>query len=107
MQAGGKRKTRYEGLVDWSESAVMPDITEQLTPCRPKKAKHITPAKDSMLYGTAQDYAQSMLDLDPTKPFRTGEECVRMHAKVPPGKRNFVALAWSDNGVIPIKSSRS
>ena len=83
VQAGGKRKTRYEGLIDWSNSADMPDITEQPTPCRVKQSKR-SPAKDSMLDGTAQDYVQKMMGLEQTEPFRTAEECVRMLAVPPP-----------------------
>ena len=63
VQAGGKRKTRYEGSMDCSESAAMPDIKEQSSSCRPKQAK-CTPAKDSMLDGTAQDCVQNMMDLE-------------------------------------------
>ena len=103
VQAGGKRKTRYEGLIDWSNSADMPDITEQPTPCRAKQAKRSS-AKDRMLDSTAQDYVQNMMDLEQTEPFWTAEECVRMLAKVPARERNCVALAWSDNGVIPMQS---
>ena len=100
VQAGGKRKTRYEGLIDWSNSADMPDITEQPTPCRAKQAKRSS-AKDRMLDSTAQDYVQNMIDLEQTEPFWKAEECVRMLAKVPARKRNCVAVAWSNNGVLP------
>ena len=60
--------TRYEGLIEWSDSAGMPDITEQPTPCRSKKAK-LSPAKDSLLeeHSTVQDYVQNMMDLEQTE----------------------------------------
>ena len=104
VQAGGKRMTRYEGLIEWSDSAGMPDITEQPTSCRPKQAK-LSPAKDSLLeeHSTVQDYVQNMMDLEQTELFRTAEECVRMLAKFLAGKKNCVALSWSKNGVIPMQ----
>ena len=112
---GGKRLSAYEELMSWEERANDLEIaeaitksqklSEAITPCRKQPAKG-APAKHSVLKRSQaqsdEDYIQTLMDLDPEVP-RTAEECVRMLAQVPDGKRHCVASSWSERNVIPFQ----